>query len=89
MSLDNIKNMIAAGNHKAALEELGNILAASPDNDEALFMRGKLRWRAGDRAGAASDYARAASVNPDSPAVAALEMARSINDFFNPDMFNP
>ena len=43
----------------------------------------------GDRIAAMNDYAAAAAVNPDSPATAALQNARDVNDFFNPDIFNP
>lgn len=52
-------------------------------------MRGKLYWKLGNRAAATSSYAAAAELDPDSPAAAALEQARTIEAFFNPDLLNP
>ena len=36
-----------------------------------------------------SDYSKATGLNPDSPAAMALEQARDIAGFFNPDLYNP
>ena len=56
---------------------------------ELYFERGKLHWREGDRAAATSDYLKAAELDPESPAVQALDHARDIEAFFNPDLLNP
>lgn len=53
------------------------------------FERGKLRWRAGDRAGAQSDYTKAVAINPESPAALALQMAKDVEAFYNRDLYNP
>lgn len=53
------------------------------------FRRGKLWWRLGNRSAATSDYAHAVALDPASPAVKALEHARDVADFFNPDLYNP
>lgn len=67
--------------------------AADPDDARTVaglyFRRGKLLWRLGNRSSATSDYARAAALDPASPAVKALEHARDVADFFNPDLYNP
>lgn len=56
---------------------------------EELYRRGRELWREGNRAGAMSCYAEAVSLDADSPAAVALEQARSIEAFFNPDLLNP
>lgn len=77
------------GDNAAAMKALDTYIDNNPGDDEAYFLRGKLRWRTGDRSGATSDYAHAAAINPASGAVRALEMARDIESFFNPDLLNP
>ncbi len=81
--------LISQGHYKKALELLDEIIRLEPTDDEAYFHRGKLKWRMGDRPGATGDYATAVSINPSSPAVTALEQARDVADFFNPDLYNP
>ncbi|MDE6377619.1 MAG: hypothetical protein K2K72_02630 [Duncaniella sp.] len=53
------------------------------------FSRGKLYWRLSRRGEAQSDYARAVALDPQSPASIALGQAREVEDFFNPDLYNP
>ncbi len=84
-----IADLITSNRLSEAMSRLNSLLREHPENDEALFMRGKISWRMGDRIAAMNDYAAAAAVNPDSPATAALQNARDVNDFFNPDIFNP
>ncbi len=64
-------------------------IAANPDDATALYQRGKLRWKLGQRGAAMSDYARAADIDPTSPASAALAQANDIMAFFNKDLYNP
>lgn len=85
----NYKQLISENRLEEALQVLDALLVASPEDDSLLFARGKLRWRLGDRQGATGDYAKATIINPQSPASKALEHARDIADFFNPDLYNP
>ena len=89
MKLQDIQAILADNKIDEAINELNALIAINPNNDEALFLRGKAYWRLGNRSRAITDYATAASINPDSPAVFALEQAREIEAFFNPDMLNP
>lgn len=92
MNMDTIKDidaLVAKGELDKAIESLSGLIAADEDNDELYFMRGKLKWRVGDRSGATSDYMKASSINPASPARRALEQAQDVADFFNPDLYNP
>lgn len=67
------------------------IEAAADDltRGELFFRRGRLRWKLQDRAGAISDYCRAAEFAPECGAREALSQAREIMDFFNKDLYNP
>lgn len=89
MKLQDIQAILADNKIDEAINELNALIAINPNNDEALFLRGKAYWRLGNRSRAITDYATAASINPDSPAVFALEQAREIDAFFNPDLLNP
>lgn len=89
MKLQDIQAILADNKINEAINELNALIAINPNNDEALFLRGKAYWRLGNRSRALTDYATAASINPDSPAVFALEQAREIEAFFNPDLLNP
>lgn len=89
MTLQDIQTILADNKIDEAINELNALIAINPNNDEALFLRGKAYWRLGNRSRALTDYATAASINPDSPAVFALEQAREIEAFFNPDLLNP
>lgn len=89
MTLQDIKTILADNKIDEAINELNAIIANNPDDDDALFLRGKAYWRLGNRSRALTDYATAASINPDSPATFALEQAREIEAFFNPDLLNP
>lgn len=72
-----------------ALVQLTQIIDNDPADAEALYVRGKLFWKLGRRSQATSDYAAAAELDPDGPAAMALEQARDIENFFNPDLLNP
>jgi Flp pilus assembly protein TadD len=56
---------------------------------ELYYEQGREHWRNDRRGAAMSAYAKAAELDPQSPAVEALKMARQIMAFYNPDQFNP
>lgn len=78
------KSLMAASQLEEALARLSDASDA-----ESLFLKGKILWRMGRRAEATSAYTKAAVLDPESPAVQALEHARDIENFFNPDLLNP
>ncbi len=101
-SILNIERLVAEGSLHEAIDLLDDMLAErvsggipETDTEEArivadlYFRRGKLSWRLGQRAAATSDYAKASDLDSTSPAVKALEQARAVADFFNPDLYNP
>ncbi|MCM1484042.1 MAG: hypothetical protein NC043_06880 [Muribaculaceae bacterium] len=81
--------MIHDGNLDEAIDALDAIIAENDSDAEALFLRGKALWRKGCRSRATSDYAASAAIDPDGPATLALDHARDIEAFFNPDLLNP
>lgn len=78
------KQLLASDQPQEALE-----LLADATDAEGLFLKGKALWRLGRRAEATSAYAQAAALDPESPAAQALDHARDIESFFNPDLLNP
>ncbi len=71
------------------IDRLSERIDANPEDADAYYRRGTLRWRLGQRAGAMSDLNRAAGLAPDGPAPVALSNLNAIMDFFNPDLYNP
>lgn len=84
-----IRHLIDKNDIEAAIVELDGLVGDNPDDSVLLFERGRLHWSLGHRRQAMTDYARAAAIDPDSPAVQALAMARDVMSFFNPDLYNP
>lgn len=89
LSLQNIKRLIDNNSLDAAMRSLNEYVAAEPSDDEAFFVRGKLKWRLQDYAAAVTDFEQAVALNPESRARHALELARDVFDFYNPDLLNP
>lgn len=85
--------MIAARISRETETEEQPAVCQVTDGDKELaqlyFRRGKLYWRLSRRGEAQSDYARAAALDPQSPAQVALRQAREVESFFNPDLYNP
>ena len=77
------------------LTALDAAIAALGETDTAraadLYMqRGRQLWCMQRHAAAMADYERAARITgPDSPAAAALAMAREVMDFYHKDLYNP
>lgn len=84
-----IDDLIAENRLEEAIIEINKRLESEPDDDDLYFVRGKLYWRTGDRRQAINDYEQAVELNNHSRAVHALENAREILSFFNPDLLNP
>ena len=86
--LHHIETLIDNNEITTAIAELDSIIDNEPNHHDAVFLRGRLHWRMGNKAAATSDYCRASQLNPTGPATKALENAQDIIDFFNPDIFN-
>ena len=84
-----IEELINENRLNDALLLLNNEITQSQNNDKLYFTRGKLHWRLGNKSQAISDYEHAVDINPDSPARIALDNARDVIAFFNPDLYNP
>lgn len=91
MALDfqKINELISHNRISEAINLINDVLDSEPQNDAAWFWRGKLHWRMGNRRQAINDYTKAVDINPISPARRAIELGQDIDNFFNPDIFNP
>jgi len=91
----NIDSLVASGRIAEAIEVLTLDITENIGAEDKMsladmyFRRGKLYWRLNRRGEATSDYAKASELNPGSAAVKALEQARDVEAFFNPDLYNP
>lgn len=72
-----------------ALDVLTEAIASEPSNPDLWYNRGKINWRLGRHSEAMTDYEHAVALDPDSKARHALEIARDVTDYFNPDLLNP
>lgn len=88
-NINYIGELIGSGHLNEALSALDEVIMADSADDTAFFMRGKLHWRIGNSKAAITDFETAIALNPKSKARHALEMARDITDYFNPDLLNP
>ncbi len=92
MTSDSILKLIADCNYTEARAAIDQMLADAADaasRAEAYYLRGRVAWKEGKRGEAISCYEKAESLDPESPAVVALEQTRSIMEFYNKDLYNP
>lgn len=87
--MDQIKQWIDEGRTDDAIELLDAYLAAHPDSDEALYLRGRAHRKAGRTREALNDYLASAALNPDGPAARAYRMEIEILDFYDHNLYNP
>ncbi|MDE6803379.1 MAG: hypothetical protein K2J29_01925 [Muribaculaceae bacterium] len=90
LTLDQIRERIR---HTATSEEaiglLNTYIAAHPEDDEALTMRGMRYFSMGRRADALKDYMAAVRLNPSSKAAMAIRASYDILNYYNKDLYNP
>ncbi len=88
--LKEIQTQMGLGNYTEAGNLLDLAIQQNPCDYEAYFLRGKLNRQKGQIARAINDFAIAYELNPSSAeAEVALDMAKSIISFRNPDLYNP
>ena len=71
------------------IKELEARIMADSTNPTLLYELGRLYWKKGDKAKAITHYGHSAEFDPQGPGAIALEQARSIMNFYNPDLLNP
>lgn len=89
--LKNIQQLIDQNRLDESLELIRTALddESADQTEELLVIRGKVYWRMQRYSEAVSDFERAVAINPESEAGPALQLARDIFDFYNPDLLNP
>ncbi|MBD5173415.1 MAG: tetratricopeptide repeat protein [Bacteroidales bacterium] len=86
---EQITGLIEEGKFDEAIALISQAIVSNNEDDRLYFLRGKVHWKKGMRKEAMNDYASAIRLNPDSPAKIAMEQARAVANFFNPDLLNP
>lgn len=89
LSLPNIQQLIDENRFDEAMSQINKFIHDNSGDDEAYFMRGKLSWRLQNYSAAVTDFETAVSINAESGAQHALELARDVFDYYNPDLLNP
>ena len=84
-----IAEIIADATLEEARREVELALSVNAGDDTAYYCLGRVLWKYGYRSEAMAAYSAAVKINPDSKARHALDMAREVFDFFNPDLLNP
>ena len=88
--MENLRKKIKeAATQEEAINILTEYIAAHPESDEALTLRGMKYWGLGKRSLAINDYLAAIDINPRSKARMALQAANEILDYRNKDLYNP
>jgi predicted negative regulator of RcsB-dependent stress response len=86
---DRVKDLLDAHKADEAIRLLETYRADGGTMDDELFYLLGNAWRKkGNWQMAMNNYLEALSINPDSPAKQALDIANEILDFYNKDMYN-
>lgn len=88
-NIEEVKQMIERNEVKKAIAQLDIMLELCPEHDELYFLRGNAYRKMNSWKNAMTDYCKAVSLNPDSPAAEAYKASLEILEFYNKDMFNP
>lgn len=76
-------------NIQRQISGLSQLMGSDCKDPDLFYRRGKLYWKAGQRAEAITDFNSAVAIDPKSPALAYLLMVNDIMDFYNTDLYNP
>lgn len=74
---------------KQQIADLDAYIALHPDDADALYRRGALKWKLGRNAEALTDFNASARIDPSGPGAAAARGVRGIFNFYNSDLYNP
>lgn len=84
-----IVDLLNKGKADEAIELATEFLTQTHDpKDQLYYLRGNAYRKKGDWQHALNDYLEAITINPESPAKHAYDMAIDILNFFNKDMYN-
>ena len=85
---DKVKNLIDDMKLEEAKMLLEQIISNDDADDKAHYLLGNVFRRGNNWKQSIDCYSRAIEINPQSPALAAREMAIKILNFYNTDMYN-
>lgn len=85
---NNIAELLERGEFDKALQIADAHLAEHGEDNEIIFLRGKIHTRLGNTRAAINDFAHAKN-NGHAKSAQAYEAAIEVLDFFNHDLYNP
>ena len=85
---DEARSLIDQMRIEEAQRLLEEIISENREDDMAYYLLGNLFRKSNDWKRCIDCYSRAIELNPQSPALSAREMAISILNFYNTDMYN-
>ena len=90
MDITELKQLVEQNELSRSLEILNENILASPNDAQALQLRGRIHYKMQNWRGAMNDFSSVLELEPDNPeAKSGFEMAQNILGYFTPDMFNP
>ena len=90
MDITELKQLVEQNELSRSLEILNENILASPNDAQALQLRGRIHYKMQNWGEAMNDFSSVLELEPDNPeAKSGFEMAQNILGYFTPDMFNP
>lgn len=86
---DKLQTEIKTLSPEDAIKRLTEYLQSSPEDTDALTLRGMRHWSLGHRSEAINDYLAAITIDPECKAKQALQATNDILDYYNKDLYNP
>ena len=85
---ENVNQALLEGKMDQAFEQLQQMIAANPKDDEAHYLMGNYYRKIGETRLSMNSYLAAIDINPESPAQFAYDHMIKVLDFYNKDMYN-
>ena len=84
-----LTNIISSSDLNNLLVTLSEHIVQNPTDDNAYYLRGNIYRKMNLFGDALNDYHKALELNPQSPAIVAIEILNDILEYRNMDLLNP
>ena len=88
VKLQEIEQLITAGETTRALDALNALLPVHPEQAFLLYLKGKAFMKQSQWGKAISQFRQSRQLQPDGPAAEAEDILLEIMEFYNKDMYN-